>query len=327
MDKINNESHTIRWGIVGAGRIARSFAQDIQGTKSARLVAIASRSKASADEFALEYDAPLAFSNYDEMFASNEIDAVYIATPHTHHKEQAIAALRAGKHVLCEKPATVSLAELEALIEVAKCENRYFMEGMWTYFLPVIKKAQQWIEEGRIGTIRHIRADFGFHIPYDPTLREYNKTLGGGCLLEIGIYPIAMAWLFISKEPNQQMCWSNLADNGVEDDVVVINRYDSDSATAQLSASYRCKLPNRLELIGDKGSISIPDYWGAREAKLYDHNSCVETFTEDREFFGFNHQIETVSRELLAGKRQPQVVTWQDSRAFQRQMANIKTTF
>ena len=322
-----NKSKTIRWGIVGAGRIAASFAKDIQYSKLASLEAVASRSLASAEAFALEYRARLAFGSYSEMFASNEIDAVYIATPHTHHKDQAIAALRAGKHVLCEKPATVTPKELEEVLEVAQAEKRYFMEGMWTYFLPAINKAQQWIAEGRIGKLRHVRADFGFHIPYDPKLREYDKELAGGCLLELGIYPIAMAWLFLPNDPDEQTVWRHLADNGVEDDVVLLNGYDSESATAQLSASYRCKLPNYLELIGDEGSISIPDYWGAKEAKLFKQAQCVEIFEDERSFFGFKYQIDVMSQDLLDGKLQSEVVSWEDSRAFQLQLDKIKATF
>ena len=186
----------IRWGIIGAGRIGKAFANDIKGAEHANLMAVASRSLDSAQAFARECDIPNAYGSYEELFSSCDIDAVYIATPHNCHKDQAIAAMRAGKHVLCEKSATVTPVELEQVLAVAKTEKRYFMEGMWTYFLPAIKKAQQWVAEKQIRNLLHVRADFGFHIPYNPDLREYDNRLAGGCLLEIGIYPIAMAWLF-----------------------------------------------------------------------------------------------------------------------------------
>lgn len=330
MNNLNNQDSTnppIRWGIVGAGRIAKTFANDIKLAEHATLVAVASRNLDSALDFANEYSIETAYGSYAELFASTEIDAVYIATPHTHHKEQSIAALRAGKHVLCEKPATITPQELEEVITVAKDERRYFMEGMWSYFLPVILKTQQWVQEGRIGTLRHVRADFGYHLPYNPDLREYDKNLAGGCLFDMGIYPIAMAWLFLKQDPDSQNVWHHNAENGVEDDIAVFNSYNKNTATAQLSASFRCKLPNYLTLIGDKGLISISDYWGAREAKLYEQEQCIDTYTESRSCQGFNHQIEYVSQELLAGKLQPEWVSWDDSRAFQRHIAAIKENY
>ena len=324
---MSSDKARIRWGIVGAGRIAKTFANDIEHAPHASLYAIAARKLESAQAFADGFSIAHAYGSYAELFADPNVDAVYIATPHSHHKDQAIAALRAGKHVLCEKPATVTPEELEEVIAVAIEERRYFMEGMWTYFMPVIQKAQQWIAEGRIGNLCHVRADFGFHLPYSPDLREYDNRLAGGCLLEMGIYPIAMAWLFLQRDPDTQTVWHHSAENGVEDDVVILNSYGKDSASAQLATSFRCKLDNYLTLIGDEGTISIADYWGAREAKLYSFNDCVDRFNETRPHQGFNYQIEHVSLALLAGHLEPDCVRWEDSRAFQRQMAAIKTCF
>ena len=327
MSHLQSSSHTIRWGIIGPGRIARSFANDMAFAPHAELHAVASRQLAGAQEFAEAFGVPRAYASYAELFADPEVDAIYIATPHSHHKDQAIAALRAGKHVLCEKPATVTAAELEEVISVAKQERRYFMEAMWTYFFPVIQKAQEWVASGRIGNLCHVKADFGFPLPYSPDLREYNKRLAGGCLLEMGIYPIAMAWLFLQQDPDTQTVWHHRAENGVEDDVVILNTYGKNTATAQLTTSFRSKLNNYLTLIGDQGTISIADYWCAREARLYQGVDSVDRFGETRAQQGFNYQIEQVSCELMAGKLQPEVVTWEDSRAFQRHMAEIKMRF
>ena len=324
---MQNTSKKVRWGIVGAGRIANTFAKDIAYAPSACLQAVASRQLDSARSFAQQFDIPQAYASYAELFNDPKVDAVYIATPHSHHKDQSIAALRAGKHVLCEKPATVTPHELEQVLAVAQEQKRYFMEGMWTYFFPVIQQAKQWVDGGKIGHLCHVKADFGFPLPYSPDLREYDHRLGGGCLLEMGIYPVAMAWLFLKQYPTGQFVWHHKADNGVEDDVVVVNRYGKDVATAQLTTSFRSKLNNYLTLVGDRGTITISDYWCAREAKLYKGIDCVDRFSEDRECQGFHHQIERVSRELIGGKLQPEVVTWEDSRAFQKQMAEIKTHF
>jgi len=323
-----NTLHTsVRWGIIGAGRIARTFATDIAHAPHAKLAAVASRQLNRAQAFADDFSIPTAYGSYEAILADPNIDAIYIATPHSHHKQQAIAALRAGKHVLCEKPATVTPAELEEVIAVAVEEKRYFMEGMWTYFMPVIQKAREWVDEGRIGKLCHVKADFGFPMPYDPDSREYSQQLGGGCLLDMGIYPIAMAWLFLQQDPDTQTVWHHKADNGVEDDVVILNRYEANSVTAQLTTSFRSVLNNYLTLVGDRGTLMIADYWAAREVKLYRGAECVESFSEERPQQGFNHQIEQVSCDLLAGKLQSEIVSWDDSRAFQRQMAAIKKQF
>jgi predicted dehydrogenase len=324
MNSSSENKHQLRWGIIGTGRIANTFARDIKHVKNARLYAVGARKRSSAETFAAKYSLDTAYGSYAALLEDQNVDAIYIATPHTLHKEQAIAAMLAGKHVLCEKPASVTPDELEQIFDVAKKEKRYFMEGMWTYFLPVISKAQDWIEAGRIGKLTHVKADFGYPLPYSPDLREYDKHLGGGCLLEMGIYPIAMAWLFLGQDPDQQSIWSHAADNGVEDDVVILNEYHTQSASAQLSTSFRCKLPNYLYLIGDEGYIAIPDYWAAKQAKLYKLDKCIEYFSAPRVCSGFSYQIEQVSLEILTGELQPQKVNWAASRAFQRQIAAIK---
>ena len=327
MAELNFKGAPLRWGIIGPGRIADVFATDIQHVPQATLYAVASRQLSRAQEFAARFSVPHSYGSYAEVFADPNVDAIYIATPHSHHKEQAIAAMRAGKHVLCEKPATVSPFELEEVLAVAKQEKRYFMEGMWTYFFPGIKKTQQWVSTGQIGVLCHVKAEFGFPLAYSPDLREYDNRLAGGCLLEMGIYPIAMAWLFLKQDPIDQKVWHHSADNGVEDDVVILNTYAGNNVTAQLSTSFRGTLTNCLTLVGDRGTISISNYWEARDVLLYRDGHCVDGWSENRPHRGFNYQIERVSSEILAGKLQPEVVTWDDSRAFQRHIMAVRERF
>lgn len=315
----------VRWGIIGAGRIAETFAHDIQFTEQAELVAIASTSESRAETFARRFGLSTFYADYEALLSNPDIDAVYIATPHSHHRQQSIVALEAGKHVLCEKPATVTPEELEDVLTCAKKTQKYYMEGMWTYFMPVIKQCQLWVNQGRIGNLLHVKAEFGFPLPYSPDLREYDNRLGGGCLLEMGIYPIAMAWMFLKSHPRHQTVWHHKAENGVEDDVVILNDYGH--STAQLTTSFRSKLNNYLTLIGDQGTIRVSDYWAAREAILFRGHEIVDSVVENRPQQGFNHQIEQVSCDIAAGKIESDVVSWDDSRAFQRQMAAIKKQF
>lgn len=186
----------LTWGIVGAGRIAKQFAQDIQYVSNAKLLAVAARDLKRAQEFADAHAIGTAYGSYAELFNDQTIDAIYIATPHSFHFEQAKAAMLAGKHVLCEKPICVSSDEFSELAAVAKAQGVLLMEAMWTYFLPALRQAKRWVDEGKIGQIKHIKADFGYLAPYEPNSREYDAALAGGSLLDVGIYPLALALFF-----------------------------------------------------------------------------------------------------------------------------------
>ena len=189
----------VRWGIVGAGRIAHTFAKDMAATEHGVLQAVAARGRASAETFAASYDIPTAHEGYEALYADPEVDAVYVATPHTLHLGNSSDALRAGKAVLCEKPLTIDALECQQLIDVADATSSYLMEAMWTWFLPAVRRAKEWVDAGRIGNIVRIQSDFGYPQVYSPDKREYDAELAGGCLLEMGVYPVALTALFRSS--------------------------------------------------------------------------------------------------------------------------------
>ena len=194
----NHPYDRVRWGIIGAGRIARTFASDIAFAPHATLAAVASRELSRARGFADDFSIATAYGSYQEILADPDIDAIYIDTPHIHHCEQSIAALLAGKQVLCEKTAPLTPAELEQVITVAEQEQRYFMEGMWSYFMPVLQQARQWVDDGRIGKLCHVKAEFGFPIPYDRDSREYSAQLGGAACWIWGSIPSLWPGFFCS---------------------------------------------------------------------------------------------------------------------------------
>jgi predicted dehydrogenase len=314
----------IRWGILGTGRIARSFAEDLQWVANGELVAVASRHAASADEFARNHGVARVHTGADSLMADDRVDAVYVATPHSHHLANSVAALRAGKSVLCEKPLTLNPAECRTLLAAARETRGYLMEGMWTYFLPAIRQAVAWVRAGRIGRVRHIQADFGYpQLPYDPARREYDVVLGGGCLLEMGIYPIALAWLFQSADPEEIKVVARRAPNGVEDDLAMLWRYPDSTAT--LGTSFRGKLRNWAYVIGDEGYIAIPDFWRAKEAIFYQLDACVECYRDNRDSHGFNYEIAAVGDDLIHGRTQSEVVPWATSLKFQEQMERVRS--
>ncbi len=315
----------VRWGVVGAGRIARQFAADIAHTGNAELVAVAARDKSRAREFAARWSIPTAHAGYQSLYEAPDVDAIYIATPHTLHLEQATAALRAGKAVFCEKPITVSAGECRQLIDEAARQQRYLAEAMWTLFLPAIRKAQAWVAEGRIGTLTQISADFGYPMPYKPVGREYDPALGGGVLLDMGIYPITIALQFFPEDPQAMHVAAHFAENGVDDQVSML--WDFGTASASLATSFRSKLPNVACIIGTEGYIRIPDFWRARECALFRLDERIDHFYDGRKGNGFEFEIQSVSEDIAAGRLSSALVPLQSSLRVQAVMDRIRSGF
>ncbi|HAA14122.1 MAG TPA: gfo/Idh/MocA family oxidoreductase [Cytophagales bacterium] len=316
----------IRWGIISTGTIAHQFAQDIRLVDSAELVAVASRTQASADAFASQYGIPTAHASYEALYQDGNVDAIYIATPHNFHRLNTLDAMAQGKAVLCEKPITISTAELDELVAYATEKKVYLMEAMWTYFLPAIQQAKAWVEEGRIGRIVHLKSEFGYPVPFDPKTRNYNPDLAGGALLDMGVYNVAMAWYFLEQVPEVIAVQQHAAASGVEDDVFTTAWYANDQY-AHLHTSFRTKLQNHTFIFGEQGYIQLPDFWRASEAKLYERDTCLEHFQDHRKGMGFEFQIEAVNQDILAGRLESSVVPHATSRYFQKQMDDIRAEF
>jgi predicted dehydrogenase len=315
----------VRWGIVGPGNIAHSFAHDFQFTKYGELMAVASRSLDRAQNFANKYGIPKAYGSYSELYADKEIDIVYVATPHAFHHENSTDAINSGKAVLCEKPITVNLEESDSLIALAKEKDQYLAEAMWTYFLPVIKKVSGWVSEGRIGRVLNIKADFGNRVPFDPDSRMYSPKLAGGTLLDMGIYPLAITWLIYKSDPINISVISRKAPTGVDNDVNMLLEYED--ASASLHSSFRSKLNNHAYIIGEKGYIDIPEFWHARECILYDSENIIDSFQDDRKGKGYEFEIDAVSIDLLNGLKQSGVMPLDYSRKLQEHMQMVVDKF
>lgn len=315
----------IRWGIVGAGRIAHTFAQDMSATDNGIVQAVAARSAASAQRFANQYGIPTAHDGYDALYDDANIDAVYVATPHTHHLQNASDALRAGKAVLCEKPITTNAQECRQLIDVAHQSSSYLMEAMWTWFLPAVRKAKEWVDAGRIGHIVRIQSDFGYPQVYAADKREYDAELAGGCLLEMGVYPVALTALFADSDPDSISVVARFAPNGVDDDVVATFNYAQFVAT--IGTSFRAKLRNWAYIIGEEGYVAIPNFWRANQCQLWVLDDLVDSFDDGRQTVGFNYQIDAVCNDLATGRTESDVVPLTASLRFQKHMDRIRSEF
>ncbi|MGJ8692336.1 MAG: Gfo/Idh/MocA family protein [Thalassotalea sp.] len=317
--------NNVRWGIVSTGRISAQFAHDMQFVNNGELAAVAARNINSAQAFAEQHHIAKTYAAYQAMFDDPEIDAIYIGTPHTFHFDHAMAAIAAGKHVLCEKPITISAEQCIALSKEAKAQGVLLMEAMWTYFLPAINKAKQWIDAGRIGQIKHIKADFGYPIAYDENSREYDKNLAGGCLLDMGIYPLAIAHFFANQDLDNLHVIANLAPNGVDDDVIMTA--NSGKIKITLATSFQCRLRNSAYIIGDKGYIVIPDAFRTFQCSLYELDDLIEHFDDGRESLGFQFEAEHFGELIRQGVIESPVVSHAHSLLFQTQMERIKALF
>lgn len=312
----------LNWGVVSTGRIAALFCQDLAFSVNSHLYAVAARKQADADEFAKQYDVEKAYQGYQTLFDDPNVDIVYIATPHNFHFQQAYDALMAGKHVLCEKPMTVNLDECQILTALAKNKGLLLMEALWTYFLPAMQQAKAWLDDGRIGQLKHVKVDFGYPVPFAADGREYNQQLAGGCLLDMGIYPLAIADYFLKSDINNLYVQANVCKTGVEDDVIIIGK--SDDVMVSLATSFQCRLSNNGYLIGDKGYIVIPDAFRASECHLYHLDDLVDSYTDNRQSMGYHFEADEACQLIQQGEIESQIVSHKHSVLFQSQLAKVK---
>lgn len=311
----------LRWGIVSTGRMAGWFCSDFGAVANGKLSAVCSRSRAAADQFADQFSIPHRFTDLDEMLNSGMVDVVYIATPHTTHKEIILKCFDRALPVLCEKPFVTSVADAEQVIEAARHTSTYFMEAMWTWHLPAIKAAKKWVIEGRIGKLVHIKADFGYPVPYAPDQREYDVVDAGGVLREMGVYPVALMRRFIDDTVGDLHVVHQRAPNGVENDLTAI--FDFGDHTATLTTSYRCRLGNSAHIIGEDGYIIVPDFFRANRAELYHLDTLTETADFARSSGGYEYQAIAVGEDLANGLIAPALVTHEKSLQTQADMRDI----
>ena len=315
-------SKNIRWAILGAGKIANSFVNDFAVTTGGQLVGVAARNKQKAAEFAAKYSLPMWF-NYDELYSSKEVDAVYIATTHNFHFEQCKQCLLHGKHVLCEKPATLNDREFKELSALAHKNNLFLMEAMWTWLLPPVIQVQKWIDDGRIGEVKVIEASFGFPMEKNLTGRLYNIELAGGALYDLGVYPIALATLFTNTKPTKIVASSVFTETGVDERTGIILHYPQ--VTASLYTSMINIMNNKAFIYGDKGYIEIPEFFKATTAILYDdHHNMVEKYSDERTTKGYNYEIQHATDCIAAGKIESNIVPHASSIIVQEVMTEVR---
>jgi predicted dehydrogenase len=244
-----------RWGIIGTGFIAKQFAADLKLLPNAELYAVSSRSAETAENFASEFGIKKHYASRDEMLADEAIDIIYVATPNHCHAPDSIAALNAGKAVLCEKPFALNSAELESIIKTAKSKNLFLMEALWTAFLPSFKKFIELANDGSIGEAKLLSADFGFNSPYSPTSRLYDPKQGGGSIYDIGIYPLFAAYSLFG-EPQALHAIKIPSPSGA-DATALIQTCHKNGKAAMLASSFSVDLNTEANLYGTQGRLRL----------------------------------------------------------------------
>jgi len=301
----------IRWGILGPGKIAHSFAKDLKLVDDGVLVAVASRNKSRAEAFAQEYGATEFFESYEELFESDKVDVIYIATPHTGHAEWAIKAMKKGKNVLCEKPLGINSSEVKRMVSAAKENNVFLMEAMWSRFNPTIRKVKKLVDEGGVGNLKYLQADFAFYaMDRDEKGRLLNPDLAGGSLLDIGIYPIFLSYLMLGK-PEKIQASSKFHTTGAEIQTSML--FDYPNAQALLYSGLNAYSEMVAKISGDEGSISIHSRWHESQRYSVEKDGDTEYFDVPKIGKGYSHEIDEVHQCLRNGKLQSELWSHQNS--------------
>jgi predicted dehydrogenase len=312
----------IRWGILSTGHIAHKFATGLSILPDAKLVAVGSRTQAAADAFANEFGAPRRHASYEALAADPEVDAIYIGTPHPFHKDNSLLCLNAGKAVLCEKPFTINAAETREVIRVAREKKLFLMEAMWTRYLPAIIRAREMIASGSIGEVRMLVADFGFRTGFNPKGRLFDPALGGGALLDVGIYPLTLASALLGS-PAQIASAAHLGETGVDEQAALLLSYKG-GQTALLSCATRTNTAHEAIIYGTEGYIRIPDWWHANRFTLTVSGYAPQSFEVPHDGNGYSHEAAEVGRCLRAGKLESAIMPLDETMAIMETMDNIR---
>jgi predicted dehydrogenase len=287
----------INWGIIGLGKIARKFASDMQLVPDAKLHAVASTSKERAAAFAQEFNAPHAFGSYQAMLDCPDLDVVYIATPHVLHCENTLMCLERKMPVLCEKPMGMNPQEVKRMSDLAHQNQTFLMEALWTQFIPAFKKAMSLIASGAIGKPLSIKADFGFTAPFDVQKRAFNKDLGGGSLLDIGIYPVFLAMEIFGK-PIDIQAFAQFSTTEVDATCAILLKHKSDEIS-MLHSTFTSLTNTEAYIYGEQGTIHIhPRFHHPEKVSLQLNGKPLKEFSMPYNGNGYQFEIEEVNRCL-----------------------------
>ncbi len=313
----------IRWGIMGTGNIANKFVKGLLTLDHLKLRAVGSRDLKKAEAFSRQYGFEKAYGSYEELVSDPDVDIVYISTPHPFHKEGSELCLNAGKAVICEKPFTLNAKDSRQLVKLAREKHLFLMEAMWTRYIPVIVKVREWIEKGLIGDIHCLKAEYGAVGKWDPSGRLFDLELGGGALLDIGIYPVSFASMIFGEQPSTITSLVNIGKTGVDERNAILFGYDQ-GKMANLMSAINTDLPNDAWIFGTKGHIRVPYYFRAKEATLSLKDGHEETFRYDFESTGYQYEAQEAMDCLRNGRLESDLMPLDETIAIMETMDKIR---
>ncbi len=314
----------IKWGIYGAGAIAEKYAHDFANVGGGKVIAAYARNVDKISAFCSKYKIDKSYTDENDFFSDPEIELVYIATPHVLHAKTAIKALNAGKHVLCEKPFAMNYREAKEVLDLANSKGLFVMEALWTLFLPTIIEVKKKVDDGAIGKLEKLVCSFGFKSDGPPEGRLLNPELGGGGLLDVGIYTVMIANYFLSESYDEMKSSAIFTNTGVDGTVCVELTY-SDKRSATLKASIIEDFDNKLILIGDAGTIEVPQFWEANHALLIKE---VETHKVEYlvpEYWGYHYEIEHVCKMIEEGALSSNIATQKFTLELMKMLDDIRS--
>lgn len=295
----------LRWGVAGPGAIASAMARALRHVDGAELVAVGSRSAERATAFADRFDVPRRHDSYEALFADDEVDLVYVATPHSSHHELTLAALAAGRHVLCEKAFAVNARQAREMVEAARSADRFLMEAMWTWFLPPIVELRRRLAAGEIGQVRAFEANFSIAVP-GPTGRHHELALAGGALLDLGVYPVALS-RFLLGPPVEVRAAGHLGPTAVDVNLGVVASHP-DGAVSVFHTGLEARSSHWAEIVGTEGVVRIdPPFWGTTGFTVDRHDGEPERVEVPHH--GLAHEAAHAVERIRAGFGESDVIS------------------
>jgi predicted dehydrogenase len=307
----------VRWGIIGTGHIAGNFAAALATMPDARLVAVGSRSREAAESFGARVAAPRRHSSYQALAGDKEVDAVYIAVPHPFHAENTLLCLAAGKPVLCEKPFALNALQAGEVLRVARAKKLLVMEAMWTRCFPVMARLRELLAQGAIGTVRLLAADFSFRASFSPESRLFNPALGGGALLDVGIYPVSLASMILGP-PSAILSSPHIGPTGVDFQAAMIFHYQN-NAVATLYAGLREDAPGEAEIFGETGAVKIHSpFWKPSRMTLTRGPGKTQQFDLPYPGNGMQFEAAEFMACLRQGRQESALMPWEETLSIMR---------
>ena len=301
------ENKTVNWGIIGTGWIADKFAEGLSVLPDARIKAVASRSIERAKKFAAQCHVDHAYGTYEQIALDPDIDVIYVASYHPFHCENTLSCLEAGKAALCEKPFAMNEREVVRMIAKAREKNVFLMEAFWTRFLPSIEETLKLIAAGELGTVRLINSDFGVSRQFDPNHRVFNKALGGGSLLDIGIYPVFLT-LLLWGEPDQISAIADIGSTKVDESLALTFNY-KDGRIATLFSSFKVNSTVESQICGTKARLKLNRMWHCPVTlELTKGDTDTRLISPKYVGNGYNYEANEVMKCLRSGKKESEIL-------------------